>query len=81
VTECTDAHMGRAEALSRLQSQFATVADQAALLDEAESDRDRRSLLLALTASALELRDRATNAYEALVHDGEQGGLSRGVLE
>lgn len=78
---CADASMGRAEALSRLRSQFTAVADQAALLDEAESDRDRQSLLLALITSAWELRDRAILAYEALVHDGEQSGIARGVLE
>lgn len=73
--------MGRAEALDRLRSGLATVADQAALFDETDSDRDRRSLLLALITSAWELRDRATAAYEALVREGEQGGLARGVLE
>lgn len=81
MTGGTDEPLGRAEALSRLRSQFATVADQASLLDEAESDRDRRSLLLALISSAWELRDRATLAYEALVREGEQGGIARGVLE
>lgn len=81
MTGSTDAPLGRAEALSRLRSQFAAVADQASLLDEADSDRDRRSLLLALVTSAWELRDRATLAYEALVREGEQGGIARGVLE
>jgi hypothetical protein len=64
-----------------LRAQFATVADQAALLDEAASDRDRRSVLLALVSSVWELRDRVTNAYEALVRDGEADGIARGVLE
>ena len=73
--------MGRAQALSRLRAQFETVADQAVLLDAAESDRERRSLLLVLVTSAWELRDRATEAYEALVRDGEAGAMARGVLE
>ncbi len=81
MSENTDAPLGRVEALSRMRAQFATVADQASLLDEADSDRERRSLLLALVSSAWELRDRATLAYEALVREGEQGGIARGVLE
>jgi hypothetical protein len=81
VTENTDEPTGRAKALDRLRSGFATVADQMSLLDEAESDRDRRSLLLALTTAAWELRDRATQAYEALQREGEQDGLTQGVLE
>jgi len=77
----TDAPMGRAEALDRLRSGFATVADQAALFDEAQSDRDRRSLLLAVITSAWELRDRATDAYAALERAADQDGIARGVLE
>ncbi|MGH3632021.1 MAG: hypothetical protein ACRDRL_31845 [Sciscionella sp.] len=77
----TGSPLGRAEALARLRSGFEIVADQAALFDGAEDDRERRSLLLALITSAWELRDRATGAYEALVREGEQGGIARGVLE
>lgn len=81
MSEITDASLGRGEALERLGSQFAIVANQCALLKRAGTDRDRRSVLLALITSAWELRDRATLAYEALVRDGEQGGIARGVLE
>lgn len=81
MSEGTPTPLGRFEALSRLRSGLETVAGQATLLDEAENDRERRSALLALMASSWELRDRATDAYEALVHEGDQDGIARGVLE
>ena len=81
VSESTETPMGRIEALARLRSGLGVVADQAALLDDAENDRDRRSLLLALITSAWELRDRAADAYTALEREREQDGIDRGVLE
>lgn len=81
MSEGAQTPIGRIEALARLRSGLESVAGQAALLDEAESDRERRSLLLTLVTSAWELRDRATDAYEALVREGEQGGMTRGVLK
>lgn len=81
MSEGTETPVGRIEALARLRSGLGTVADQAALLDEASNDRERRSLLLALITSAWELRDRAADAYGALEREREEDGLSRGVLE
>lgn len=77
----TDAPWGRVEALERLRSQFATVANQCALVEAASSDRERRSVLLVLITSAWELRDRAADAYAALERAADDDGLSRGVLE
>lgn len=81
MSEGTETPIGRIEALSRLRSGLATVADQAALLDDADSDRERRSLLLTLITSAWELRDRAAEAYGALEREREEDGIARGVLE
>jgi hypothetical protein len=66
VTEDEEAPLTRAEALERLWAGLGVVADQASLFDGARSDRERRSVLLALITSAWELRDRAADAYAAL---------------
>jgi hypothetical protein len=81
MTESTDTPLGRAEALSRLRAGLEVVADQAALLDEAQDDRDRCTVLLTLITSAWEVRDRATEAYDALLYERESDGIARGVLE
>jgi hypothetical protein len=73
--------LGRAAALERLRAGLGTVADQGALLDEADSDRERRSVLLALITSAWELRDRAADAYASLERAADDEGVARGVLE
>lgn len=81
MSESTDTPLGREEAFSRLRAGLGVVADQAALLDQADSDRERRSVLLALITSAWELRDRASEAYGALEYERETDGIDRGLLE
>ena len=72
MSEHPDTELGREEAFRRLRAGLGSVADHAALLDEAQDDRARRSMLLALVASATELRDRAADAYEAMDRERDQ---------
>ncbi len=76
-----DAPLGREEALERVRTQFVLVVEHFAHLQAASSDRDRRSELNTLTGCALELRDRTSDAYEALELAADEDGIARGVLE
>jgi hypothetical protein len=81
VSEQADAPLGRAEALGRLRSGLESLEELAEQLGAAPDDRERRAVLLALITAAWTVRDRCTEAYEALLRTGETDGLSRGVLE
>ena len=76
-----DQPLGRAEAFERVRTQFVIVVEHFARLQAAGTDRDRRSWLTTLTGSALELRDRTADAYEALERAADADGIARGVLE
>ena len=77
----TDVPLGRAEALERVRTQFVILVEHFAHLQAATGDRDRRSHLNTLTASARELHDRTADAYEALERVADEDGIARGVLE
>jgi hypothetical protein len=48
---------------------------------EADSDRERRSLLISIISQAWHVRDAAASAYAALEYQADADGLARGVLE
>lgn len=81
MSENRDAPLGRVEALERVRTQFAIVAEHCAHLEAASTDRGRRSSLNALIGDARELHDRVADAYEALEFAADEDGIARGVLE
>jgi hypothetical protein len=81
VSESGDVALGRAEALGRLRSALESLAEFAEQLDDAQDDRERRAVLIPMGAAGWTVRDRCTEAYEALLRASEADGLGRGVLE
>jgi hypothetical protein len=81
VSESTDTPVGRDEALRRLRVGLGSVADLAERLDDAEDDKERRSILLFMITAAWQAHELAGDAYTALDREREEDGLSRGVLE
>jgi hypothetical protein len=81
VTAGADEPLGRVDALERLRAGLGTVSDMAERLDAAEGDRERRSVLLAMVTAALEVRDRAADAYAALERGADEDGIGRGVVQ
>jgi hypothetical protein len=81
VSKDADAPLGRTTALTRLSRGLSRLAELAECLEGAEDDRERRAVLLAMSTEAWQVRDQCTDAYEALVREGEAGGIERGVVE
>lgn len=75
------APLDRRTALTRLAGSFDSLSDLFASLNVADDDRERRAFLIAIVSAAWLVRDRATDAYEALVHSRDVEGIARGVLE
>ena len=71
----------RAEALGRLRAALESLEEFAEQLNDAEDDRERRAVLLPMSTAAWVVRDRCTEAYEALLRESETHGIQRGVLE
>lgn len=81
MSESSDAPVGRAAAFGRLRSALESLDEYAEQLNDAEDDRERRAVLIPMGAAAFVVRDRCTEAYEALLRESETDGISRGVLE
>lgn len=80
MTESSDAPLGREEAFERLRSRLSSLSDLAGQLDAAESDRERRTVLLELITAGWAVRDHAADAYAALERAADDDGLGKGVL-
>jgi hypothetical protein len=81
VTESTDTPAGRTEALGLLRSALESLEEFAEQLGDAQDDRERRAVLIPMITAAWVVRDRCTEAYEALLRESETDGLSRGVVQ
>lgn len=81
MSEGIDTPVGRAEALGRLRSALESLEEFAEQLGDAEDDRERRAVLIPMITAAWVVRDRCTEAYEALLRESDTDGLARGVVE
>lgn len=81
MSESAGASPGRAAALESLRLGLDVLFDLAERLDAVQSDRERQNVLLVITRQASEVQERAAQAYAAVEHECDEGGIGRGLLQ